>query len=598
MRSTNALSNPVRLATLVPVLLLAGCSPDTTGPSDTQPAIVSPRLSADATSYIVRLRAGAGNVDAAVDALAREHGLGVTHRYYSAIQGFAGRIPSAALDAIQRHPLVEAVEADVVMRTSNSQALTSMQWGLDRLDTRSRTYDLTYKYPSTGNGVDVYVLDTGIKLTHPEFGRRAQLFNNYTTSRSSDDIFGHGTHVAGTIGGTTVGVAKSANLWAAKVLGDDGTGNTSWIIAAVDAITTLKKNRASRLIVGNLSLGGSYSSALNAAIETSVATGVVWVVAAGNSAADACTASPASAPSAITVGSSNNLDGQSSFSNFGACLDIYAPGEAVYSSTNDLGYASWNGTSMASPHVAGTVALYLAVDPNATPATVAAWLAKTATSGVLSGLGMGSPDRLLYTGSIAPLAKYTLTVAKAGAGSGTVSGTGISCGTDCSETVVDGSMITLSATPAAGHAFAGWSGPCTNLVGTCTVTMDAAKTVTASFTGPAAIAMRVSDIDGVKKLGKSAWSATATLEVKDASTGALVNGAVVTVAFSGAGTGSMRCTTGSTGRCSVTNAKLSNASPSVTVTVQGITRNADTYTATLNSDPDGDSDGTSIVIVK
>lgn len=598
MRFIPSLSNPARLAALVPALLLAACSAEPAGPTDAQPSTVAPNVGSDATGYIVRFREDVGNVDAAIDALAKEHGASVSHRYYSAMKGFAGRIPAGALDALRRNPLVDLVETDAVVRVTAAQKLAPVQWGLDRLDTRAKSYDLTYTYAVDGTGVDVYVLDTGIKLSHPEFGTRARLLGNYTTSKSSDDLFGHGTHVAGTIGGNTVGVAKNVNLWAAKVIGDDGTGNTSWIISAVDAITKLKQRNASRLMVANMSLGASYSSTLNASIETSVASGVVWVVAAGNSGADACTSSPASAPSAITVGASNNSDARPTFSNFGTCLDIFAPGEAIYSSTNDLGYASWSGTSMASPHVAGTAALYLAVDPTATPDKVTAWFKTTATAGVLSNVGTGSPNRLLFTGAVAPLPAYTLTVAKAGTGSGTVSGLGIACGTDCAETLSQGSTVTLSATPAGGSTFAGWSGACTNLVGSCTVTMDAAKTVTASFTAAPAISMRLSDIDGTKKLSKSAWSATATIEVKDALSGALVGGALVTAQFSGAGTGTMSCTTDTMGRCAVTNAKLSNTGTSVTITVTSVTRNADTYNATLNGDPDGDSNGTSIVIVK
>lgn len=579
----------------VPVLFMAACGPDTTAPEATAPSL-SVQADQGTDRYIVMFKPGTANVDAAIDAMTKGQGVTVRHRYYSAIQGFAGSIPASALEGIRRNPLVALVTPDQVAKATGTQTLTASQWGLDRIDTRTRTYDNLYNYTADGTGVDAYILDTGINTAHPEFEGRASFHANYTTSGNSD-VQGHGTHVAGTVGGATVGVAKKVNLFAVKVLDDGGSGYYSWIIAGVDEVTRLKKLTPSRSIVANMSLGGPSDGSLNTAVNNSVAAGVVWAVAAGNENTDACTKSPAAAASALTVGATTSLDARSSFSNFGTCVDVFAPGSSIYSSTTSLGYASWSGTSMASPHVAGAAALYLSANPGASASAVNNWVTSNATTGLVTSAGTGSPNRLLYTGSLDPVVTHTLTVTKDGTGSGTVSGTGISCGTDCTEAVVENTSVTLTATAASGSTFAGWTGACTNTTGTCTVTMDAAKTVTATFNGVPPVELRVADIDGTKKLAKSNWSITGTFEVRTAA-GTLVSGAVVRVGATGAASGTASCTTGSTGRCSVSASRLSYSFSSVTLTVLGVTRNADTYTGTSNSDPDGDSNGTTIVITR
>jgi subtilisin family serine protease len=386
--------------------LLAACaSPETplTAPDDAARLAAAPAASAAQDGdYIVVFRPGTANPNALADDLARAVGGTVRHRYSAALQGFAARLPAAALNGIRNNPNVELVEPDGVAYAIGTQTLlaNNVQWGLDRVDVRTRAFDGTYAFENDGAGVEVYILDTGIRYSHQEFGGRARSFYDYVyNDADANDVQGHGTHVAGTVGGATVGVAKGVTLWGVKVLGDNGSGSYSGIIAGVDAVTAVKKADPSRRVVGNMSLGGGVSSALNTAVNNSVAAGVVWVVAAGNANADACNYSPASAASALTVGATTSSDARSSFSNFGSCVDLFAPGSSIYSSTvtGNNTYASWNGTSMASPHVAGAAALYLAANPTATAAAVNGWITGNATTDVVTGAGTGSPNRLLHT---------------------------------------------------------------------------------------------------------------------------------------------------------------------------------------------------------
>lgn len=324
----------------------------------------------------------------------------VKRNYHGSIEGFAGKFTKESVERLKKDPTVLSVEPDGIATVSAAQTLSHVQWGLDRIDDRTNTPDLTYEYEGDGRDVDVYVVDTGIRYNHQEFGGRAKSYWDYVNNDAdAQDDHGHGTHVAGTVGGSTVGVAKRANLWAVKVLSEGGWGSFSDIIAAVNDITEIKRANPSRKIVGNMSLGGGNVDALTAAIEASTAAGVVWVVAAGNSAENACHFSPASAPSAITVGATESSDYRAYFSNFGSCVDIFAPGDGIYSSTmnGNNTYESWSGTSMASPHVAGAVALYLSANPSATPASVTNWLMDNSTKNVVLDPGDLSPNRLLYS---------------------------------------------------------------------------------------------------------------------------------------------------------------------------------------------------------
>jgi len=348
--------------------------------------------------YIVVLRDSVRDVPARAKALVAAHGGTLRHTYTSAIQGFAAHLPPQAIEALAHNPMIASIETDRVMRASGVQS-PAPSWGLDRIDQRSSTLDYNYTYPNTGAGVSVYILDSGIRSTHVEFGGRAAgVFTSINDGLGTSDCTGHGTHAAGTIGSSAYGVAKGVKLYGLRVLGCDGSGSSSGVIAAVDWVT---QNRVLPA-VANMSLGGSTSSTLAQAVQNSIASGVVYAVAAGNASIDACSIVPANVTAAITVGASNQYGTAESYSNYGKCVDLYAPGRSIISTwfTSDAAYAGMSGTSMASPHVAGAAALYLSANPTASPAQVTSALVGNATAGVLSTVGSGSPNLLLYTGFI------------------------------------------------------------------------------------------------------------------------------------------------------------------------------------------------------
>jgi subtilisin family serine protease len=298
----------------------------------------------------------------------------------------------AEAEALSLDFRVKYVEEDGVMQASATQS--NPPWGLDRIDQRNRPLSATYTYNWTGSGVRVYVIDTGIRTTHTQFGGRASnVFDAF--GGNGVDCNGHGTHVSGTVGGSTYGVAKSALLRGVRVLNCSGSGSTSGVIAGVDWVTSNHINPA----VANMSLGGGASTTLDNAVNNLSNSGVAIAVAAGNSNVDACSSSPARAANAITVGSTTSTDARSSFSNFGTCVDLFAPGSSILSSwfSSDTATATLSGTSMASPHVAGVAALYKQANPSASAATIRNAIVNNATSGVISGAGTGSPNRLLYS---------------------------------------------------------------------------------------------------------------------------------------------------------------------------------------------------------
>ena len=268
-------------------------------------------------------------------------------------------------------------------------------WGLDRIDQTSLPLNGTFNYPNTGAGVNIYIIDSGIHASHQEFGGR--VVSGYTAindGHGTDDCYFHGTAVASTAGGATVGVAKGATLWAVRMFDCNGSGSASALLSAVDWVTQNRRLPA----VANMSLNTANSPALNTAVANSIASGVTYVVAAGNRAVDACQYSPGNLPASITVAGSTKLDGQLGVSNFGSCVDLYAPGESIaqaYIINGDAAYGNGSGTSAATPHVAGVAALVLAARPGATPAEVTQAIKQSATPGVLSGLGAGSPNLLL-----------------------------------------------------------------------------------------------------------------------------------------------------------------------------------------------------------
>jgi subtilisin family serine protease len=355
--------------------------------------------------YIVVLRQGpiaasARGASVAVTAsLVAEHGGTVVARFGSALPGYAARMTRAQAAETSRDPRVAYVEQDTRVTIDTTQS--SPTWGLDRIDQRALPLDHAYTYGSDGQGVTAYVIDTGIRTTHSDFGGRAVSGFDAVDGGTADDCQGHGTHVAGTIGGTTWGVAKKVSLVAVRVLDCSGSGYTSDVISGIDWVTA--DHDPGEAAVANLSLGGSASSAMDQAIANAVADGVVFAVAAGNgdsngNARDACQESPSRAPSAITVSAVDKTDTRPTWANVGSCVDLFAPGVAITSTylSSDSATATMSGTSMAAPHVAGVAALYLSANPGATPGVVATALESAATTGVVNSAGSGSPNLLVF----------------------------------------------------------------------------------------------------------------------------------------------------------------------------------------------------------
>ena len=313
--------------------------------------------------------------------------------YAHALHGFSAEMSEEDAIELANDPRVAFVEEDSEMEIVTTQ--NGATWGLDRIDQTDRPLNGTYVYTSTGSGVNAYIIDTGIRTTHTQFGGRASgAFTAINDGRGASDCNGHGTHVAGTVGGSTYGVAKAVRLFAVRVLSCSGSGSTSGVISGVNWVAA---NRV-RPAVANMSLGGGISTALDTAVNNAINAGVTFAIAAGNSNTNASNSSPARVAAAITVGSSTINDARSSFSNFGSVVDIFAPGSSITSawSTSDTAINTISGTSMATPHVAGVAARYLQTNTTASAATVRNAIVAAAALNKLTGIPTGTANRLLF----------------------------------------------------------------------------------------------------------------------------------------------------------------------------------------------------------
>jgi subtilisin family serine protease len=348
--------------------------------------------------YIVTFRDDEKDVPGLAKQLAAQHGGTVRFTYTAALRGFAARLPAQAVEALQRNPQIAQIEQDRFVPLADIQ--TYADWGLDRIDQRSLPLNLQYDYPSTGSGVSVYIIDTGIRLSHSEFGGRATAgYTSINDGLGAGDCGGHGTHVAGIVGSRKYGVAKGASLVSVRVYDCAGNGTMSGLLGGIDWVT----RNARKPAVANMSMGGASSFTLDQAVQSSIHSGITYVVSAGNYSKDACTISPARVPAAITVGATDESDAQATFSDFGSCVDLYAPGVSILSTyyTSDTASYYLSGTSMAAPFASGAAALYLSANPQASPATVSDALTVSSTVSALRHLGSGSPNRLLFVGGFA-----------------------------------------------------------------------------------------------------------------------------------------------------------------------------------------------------
>ncbi|MET9439161.1 S8 family serine peptidase [Streptomyces sp. NPDC006610] len=377
--------------------LPAGAAPAAEGPIQYEGA-----ANAVAGSYLVTLKADrARSGSAAGRAVAEKYGADIERTYTKALNGYAIQASETEAKRLAADPAVASVVQNRTFTLAATQP-SPPSWGLDRIDQRALPLNSSYTYPdSAGQGVTAYVIDTGVRITHGDFGGRASYgYDAIDNDNTAQDGHGHGTHVAGTVAGTAYGVAKKARVVGVRVLNNSGSGTTAQVVAGIDWVA----RNAVKPAVANMSLGGGADTALDTAVRNAVASGITFAVAAGNENVNASTRSPARVTEAITVGATTSSDARASYSNYGSVLDLFAPGSSITSAwhTGDTATNTISGTSMASPHVAGAAALYLADNPTATPAQVSGALTTAATPNVVTNPGTGSPNRLLYVGGGTP----------------------------------------------------------------------------------------------------------------------------------------------------------------------------------------------------
>ena len=397
-----------QLSLVVAAVALAACAePLSTPPqaeADPSPVVAASTTDVIPGQYIVVLRQRVNSRLVSSNMVSGVNGT-LRHVYTAALRGFAANLSDAAVAALRANPDVEYVEPDQVYSIVSVQP--GATWGIDRIDQRALPLSGTYSYTNTGRGVTAYIIDTGIRFDHTEFGGRATTgFDAVTAGGSAADCNGHGTHVSGTVGGSTYGVAKEVSLVAVRVLDCGGSGSTSGVVAGIDWVTA-HHNDTPGPDVANMSLGGGASTALDNAVRNSIAAGVTYGIAAGNGnfigiAQDACRSSPARVGEAITVGAANSTDKKASWSNYGNCVDFFGPGVSITSSwyTSSTATNTISGTSMATPHVVGVAALYKAAFGDASSSTIRSWLINNSTASVITGNPSGTPNRLLYKSTL------------------------------------------------------------------------------------------------------------------------------------------------------------------------------------------------------